>query len=249
MMPSGKWSTPNPFRFFVWKCFSNLSCAASDVKIQSSSSKRKNDEPKRSSNFFRLPRSIRISFGEKLDKSLSMSSRVPSEVRNSPVEISRKAMPKCLPSAVCMAQRKLFPCGWAWLSSMANTRRYQFGNAPLDEFFGCFGVFQLIANGNSFACSHQFGQIGIECVMGKSGKFHKLGSAIGTSGERYAQNFGSDDGVIRKFVKTPTRNSSMASGCCFLISMYCFIKGVSTISLLTVLFFSRTKIVISEDWW
>jgi hypothetical protein len=83
-----------------------------------------------------------------------------------------------------------------------NARRYQFGNAPLDEFFGCFGVFQLIANGNSFACSHQFGQIGIECVMGKSRKLHKLCCAVGTSCERYAQNFGSYDGVIRKsFVK------------------------------------------------
>ena len=49
-----------------------------------------------------------------------------------------------------------------------NTRSYQFGNASFDELFREFGVFELIADSHTFSCSDQFGQIGIEGMMGKA---------------------------------------------------------------------------------
>ena len=71
MIPFFRCSTPNPFRFFVSKCFRSFSRAVVSVNTQSSSSNVKNLLPKLPSNISRLPLSKRISFGPKLFNSLS----------------------------------------------------------------------------------------------------------------------------------------------------------------------------------
>ena len=94
MIPFLRCSTPNPFRFFTSKCFSSFSRAVVSVNTQSSSSNVKNLLPKLPSNIPRRPRSNSTSFGAKLFSSLSIWSKEPSAVRNSPVEISRNATPQ-----------------------------------------------------------------------------------------------------------------------------------------------------------
>ena len=48
------------------------------------------------------------------------------------------------------------------------TRCHQFGNASFYEFLREFRVFELIADSHTLSCSDQFGQIGIEGMMGKA---------------------------------------------------------------------------------
>ena len=52
--------------------------------------------------------------------------------------------------------------------TQGDTRCHQFGNASFDELFREFGVFELIADSHTLSCSDQFGQIGIEGMMGKA---------------------------------------------------------------------------------
>ena len=79
---------------------------------------------------------------------------------------------------------------------------YQFGDAALDEFLGQFRVFELFADGDPFAGAYQFGQIGVEGVVGETGQLDILGGSVGASGEGDAQYFRCRDGVVGKgFVK------------------------------------------------
>ena len=52
--------------------------------------------------------------------------------------------------------------------TQGDTRRHQFRNASLDKLLCEFGVFELIADSHTLSCSDQFGQIGIEGMMGKA---------------------------------------------------------------------------------
>ena len=74
----------------------------------------------------------------------------------------------------------------------------QFGNTAFDQRFGLFRIFQLVAYGHALAGSYQFGQIGIQRMMRKAGQFDKLGSSVGTPCQRYPQDLGSHDGILRK---------------------------------------------------
>ena len=106
-IPHLRWSMPKPFRFFTSKCLSNFSVAVRSENTQSSSSNVKNFVPKQPSNCPRFPRSKSTSLGEKLPKSLSIYSVVPSAVRNSPVLMSKKATPTLF-FPKCTAAKKLF---------------------------------------------------------------------------------------------------------------------------------------------
>ena len=80
-----------------------------------------------------------------------------------------------------------------------HARRYQFCDAAFHQFLGELGVFELVADGHTFACPHQFGQIGVECVMRESRHLQTLGSsagAIGATREGDSQNFAGNDGIF-----------------------------------------------------
>ena len=49
-----------------------------------------------------------------------------------------------------------------------HTRGDEFCNTSLHQFLGEFRVFQLVTDSHSLTCPNQFGQIGIQSVMGKS---------------------------------------------------------------------------------
>ena len=64
------------------------------------------------------------------------------------------------------------------------TRCHQFGNASFYEFLREFRVFELIADSHTFSSTDQFGQIGIESMMGKTRHLITLHtSTIVTMGE------------------------------------------------------------------
>ena len=48
---------------------------------------------------------------------------------------------------------------------------YKLGDATFYEFFGQFGVFELLAYGHTFSCTYQFRQVGVEGMVGKACKF------------------------------------------------------------------------------
>src|SRR5574344_225202 len=52
-----------------------------------------------------------------------------------------------------------------------HTRRNQFGDTPFDERLGEFGVFQLVADGDTFAGPYQFRQISIKSMVRESRHF------------------------------------------------------------------------------
>ena len=106
-MPLCRWSTPKPLSVFTPKWRMSFCSAVCSVNTQSSSSKVKYFDPNHRSKVSLLPRSYSTSFGEKLTSSFSTSSIEPSPVRNSPVDMSRKATPQAaLPKLT--AARKLF---------------------------------------------------------------------------------------------------------------------------------------------
>ena len=49
-----------------------------------------------------------------------------------------------------------------------HARRHQLSDAALDQFLGQLGVFQLVADGHALAGTDEFGQIGVEGVMGEA---------------------------------------------------------------------------------
>lgn len=79
-----------------------------------------------------------------------------------------------------------------------NPGSYQFGNAALYNGFGCFGVFQLVANGYALPGTHQFRQISIQRMMGKACQLDMRGSAVGPACKYDAQNTGSFNGIFAK---------------------------------------------------
>ena len=70
-----------------------------------------------------------------------------------------------------------------------HTWSYQFCYATLNKFFGEFGVFQLVADGHTFASTNQLGQIGIKSVMWKSSHLVALATCtVVTMGKRNTKN-------------------------------------------------------------
>jgi len=72
----------------------------------------------------------------------------------------------------------------------------QFSDAPFDDFLGQFGVFELFTNGYPLTSPDQFGEIGVEGMVGKTGQFHEAGGPVGPACKGDAQNFCRPDGVI-----------------------------------------------------
>ena len=77
-----------------------------------------------------------------------------------------------------------------------HSRRHQFGDAALHQFFGEFRVLQLVANCHPLPGAHQFGQIGVECVVWKTRHFDAFAHAIAAAGERDAQYLACRDGIL-----------------------------------------------------
>ena len=72
----------------------------------------------------------------------------------------------------------------------------QLGYAALDEFFGQLGVFELLAYGHTFTGPYELGQVAVEGMVRKSGKFYVLCRAVGTPGEGNAEDFRRLNGII-----------------------------------------------------
>ena len=77
-----------------------------------------------------------------------------------------------------------------------HTWRHQFRNTSLDELLCQFGVFQLVADGYTFASTNQLRQISIKGMMGKTCHLVALIIAIIPVGERNAQYPRSNDGIL-----------------------------------------------------
>ena len=56
--------------------------------------------------------------------------------------------------------------------------RHQFGDAALDEGFGEFGIFQLVADGHAVAGAYQFGKVGVEGMVRKTGEVLVGGGSV-----------------------------------------------------------------------
>ena len=71
-----------------------------------------------------------------------------------------------------------------------HTGSHQFGNTSLNEFLRELGILQLVTDSHALAGTYQFGQVGIEGMMGES---RHLGirlavSPVVTTSERDTQN-------------------------------------------------------------
>ena len=92
----------------------------------------------------------------------------------------------------------------------------EFGDASLDECLRRLRVFQLVANGNSLACPDEFGQIGVEGVMGETCHCDALGrwvSAVVAPRQGNAKYFGGDDGILGiGFVEVATTEQQQCLG-------------------------------------
>ena len=76
-----------------------------------------------------------------------------------------------------------------------DARCHQLGDPALDQRLGEFGVFQLFADGDPAAVPDQFGQIGVDGMVGKSGHFDAA-FQLGPFGEHDAQNLCRPHGIL-----------------------------------------------------
>ena len=72
----------------------------------------------------------------------------------------------------------------------------ELSDAAFYQFLGCLRILKLLAYSYALTGSNQLWKIGVKCMMGKSGEFHILRSAVGTSGQSYAEDFGCGDGIL-----------------------------------------------------
>ena len=92
-------------------------------------------------------------------------------------------------------------------------RSYQLRDSPLHQLLGQFRVFQLVANRHPLAGTNQLGQIGVECMVGKSGHLNGLPLAIGTLGQRNTQYLRSNNGIGRiSFIEVPATKQHHSIG-------------------------------------
>ena len=78
-----------------------------------------------------------------------------------------------------------------------HTRCPQLGDTAFHQFLRQFRVFQLVTDGHALAGANQFGQVSVECMMGKPSHFNRLGLSVGTFCQGNAKNLGSYDRIIR----------------------------------------------------
>ena len=82
---------------------------------------------------------------------------------------------------------------------IADTRCDEFGNTPLDQFLRQFGIFELVANGDTQSCPHEFGQVGIEGVERKARhlqSLHSTTAAVRTMCQRDIQDLRRLHGIL-----------------------------------------------------
>ena len=79
-----------------------------------------------------------------------------------------------------------------------HSRRDKLYYTALYKFLGLFGVFELLADGHAFAGADEFGEIGVEGVVGKSGEFDILRRAVGAACESDAEDLGCRNGIVGK---------------------------------------------------
>ncbi len=93
----------------------------------------------------------------------------------------------------------------------------ELGDAALYKFFCEFGVFELLADGDTLSGADKFRQIGVESMVRKTGKLDILRRTVGAAGEGYAQYFGCGDGVVGKsFVEVADTEQQ------YCVGMLCF---------------------------
>ena len=78
-----------------------------------------------------------------------------------------------------------------------HTGRHQFGDAALDEFLGQLGVLQLVADGDTLAGTDEFGQIGVQGMVGKTRHLGSSGSTVAAPREGDAQNLAGSDCILQ----------------------------------------------------
>ena len=75
----------------------------------------------------------------------------------------------------------------------------EFGDASLDERFREFRVFELVADGNAFACPDELRQVGVEGMIGEAGHCDALCRtrlAVVPVGEGDAEDFSSNHRIV-----------------------------------------------------
>ena len=83
-----------------------------------------------------------------------------------------------------------------------NTGRNQLSNTTSYQCFCFFGVFQLIAYGNTLSGSHKLRQISIQSMMRKPGHSNRSCRTISAARQRYSQYLSRNNSIIRKcFIK------------------------------------------------
>ena len=89
------------------------------------------------------------------------------------------------------------------------------GDGTFDESLCFFGIFDLIADGNTISGSNDFGDVRIELMVGKPCHRHSIGSFI-TAGKGKSEDFGGDFCVVvKRFVKIPHSEQEQCFGADF----------------------------------
>ncbi len=78
--------------------------------------------------------------------------------------------------------------GNAWCDELCNT--------TLHQFLGKFRIFQLVADSDAFACTHQFREIGVKRMERETCHLHAFRSTVGTMRQYDAHNLRTDDGIF-----------------------------------------------------
>ena len=91
------------------------------------------------------------------------------------------------------------------------------GDASSDKLFGELWVFKLLADGHTASGSDQFREVGVECVVGKSGEFDELSGSVGPAGECDAEYLARRYGIVGEcFVEVTHSEEEYGVGMLFL---------------------------------
>ena len=78
----------------------------------------------------------------------------------------------------------------------SHSGRDKFCNATFYKLFGELGIFELFADGNTFAGAHQFWQIAVERMVRKAGELDILRGTVCPACQCYAQDFRCYYGIV-----------------------------------------------------
>ena len=77
-----------------------------------------------------------------------------------------------------------------------NPRGDELRDATLDELLRQLGVLELVADSHATPCANELRQVGVEGMVGKARQFYVHRRAVGTLGERDAEDLGGSYGVV-----------------------------------------------------